>query len=70
MYCQTSSSVQLESGNTRIDSPLFDAAVVEVPQLGALVLRVPLVEASRNENTRSFARLFSSSRRAPPKAAS
>ena len=46
------------------------AGVVEVPQLGTLVLRVPAVPGSRNEKIRSLARDFSSSRRAPPKAAS
>src|SRR5580765_6306591 len=39
MYCHTSSSVQFDSGKTRIDS-----RIVEIPQLGALVLRVPLTE--------------------------
>ena len=42
MYCQTSSSVQFESGNTRMLSPGFDARVEQVPQLRPLVLRVPL----------------------------
>jgi hypothetical protein len=39
------------------------AGIVEVPQLGPLVLRVPAMLAERNEKTRSLARLFSSSRR-------
>ena len=43
MYCQTSSSVQLLIGKTRMLSPLRDPTVVEVPQLGPLVLRVPAV---------------------------
>ena len=47
------------------------ARVVERPQLGALVLRVPAVLCRcGSEKMRSLARLFSSSRRAPPKAAS
>jgi hypothetical protein len=46
------------------------AGVVEVPELGALVLRVPAVLRVRKEKMRSLARTFSSSRRAPPKAAS
>ena len=44
MYCHTSSSVQLDSGNTRIDLAFVDPGVVEVPQLGTLVLRIPLAE--------------------------
>ena len=45
MYCQTSSSVQLESGKTRMLSPLLILPVEQVPQLRPLVLRVPLVHA-------------------------
>ena len=41
--------------------------VVDLPQLGALPLRVPLVLRRANEKMRSLARDFSSSRRAPPK---
>ncbi len=41
MYCQTSSSVQLESGKTRMLSPGILAGVVELPQLRPLVLRIP-----------------------------
>ena len=44
MYCQTSISVQLESGNTRKCSPERLAAVEQVPELGPLVLGVPLPE--------------------------
>ena len=44
MYCQTSSSVQFDSGNTRRCSPGADARVVEVPQLRALAPRVPAAE--------------------------
>ena len=47
------------------------ARVVEAPQLRALVLRVPAVlGASGTRRSRSLARDFSSSRRAPPNAAS
>ena len=71
MYCQTSSSVQFESGNTRMLSPLCFLRVVEIPQLRPLPFRVPaMLRRSRNEKMRSFARDFSSSRRAPPNAAS
>ncbi len=52
-------------------SPWCDARVVKIPQLGALVLRVPLARTRRgSEKTRSLARAFSSSRRAPPMQAS
>ncbi len=44
MYCQTSSSVQFEIGNTRMFSPGMDAGVIQVPQFGTLRLRVPLAE--------------------------
>jgi hypothetical protein len=42
MYSHTSSSVQFDSGNTRTLSP-GGCAVVQVPQLRALRLRVPAV---------------------------
>ncbi len=44
MYCQTSSSVQLEIGNARRCSPGRSTRVVEVPQLRPLAARVPLAE--------------------------
>ena len=44
MYCQMSSSVQLREREHPDVLALAVAAVVEVPQLGALVLRVPLAE--------------------------
>ena len=47
-----------------------DARVVDVPHFRPLVLRVPDMLALRKEKMRSLARDFSSSRRAPPKAAS
>jgi len=42
MYCQTSSSVQLERGKDADALARRDARVVEVPQFGTLILRVPL----------------------------
>ena len=44
MYCQMSSSVQLRQREDPDVLALAVAAVVEAPQLGALVLRVPLAE--------------------------
>ena len=41
MYCQTSSSVQFDSGKTRIDSPWLMPGVEQVPQFRPLVARVP-----------------------------
>ena len=70
IYCQISISVQLLMGKTRKCSPMMLAAVVEIPQFRALVLGIPLAKASRWEKKRSLARAFSSSRRAPPRAAS
>ena len=46
------------------------AAVKQVPQFGALVFGVPLSKLVAVRKNRSLARAFSSSRRAPPKAAS
>jgi hypothetical protein len=48
----------------------MDAGVVEVPQLRPLVLGVPAVLVVAEREMRSLARDFSSSRRAPPMAAS
>ena len=44
MYCQMSSSVQLRQREDADVLALAVAAVVEAPQLGPLVLRVPLAE--------------------------
>ena len=44
MYCQTSSSVQFESGNAPDVFAGQQPAVVQVPQLGPLALGVPLPE--------------------------
>ncbi len=59
MYCQTSSSVQLLIGNTRTCSPAVHARVVQIPQLGALVLRIPLAElVAEREHALLCARLL------------
>src|SRR5947209_3625974 len=70
MYSHTSSSVQFESGNTRIDSPRRLRALYSRHSSGRWLFGSHLCCADRNENTRSFARERSSSRRAPPNAAS
>ena len=44
MYCQTSSSVQLLIGKIAHVLALVDPAVVEAPQLGPLVARIPAAE--------------------------
>ena len=52
-------SVQLESGKTRMLSPGFDAAVEEVPQLGALILGIPLAAGvAEGEDALLGARFF------------
>ena len=43
MYCQISSSVQLDSGKARMLSPFALARIIEVPQFRPLLLRVPAV---------------------------
>jgi hypothetical protein len=70
MYCQISSSVQFDSGKTRIDSP--DAMrVLNIFHIsGRWFFGSHTCWALRKEKMRSLARDFSSSRRAPPKAAS
>ena len=71
MYCQMSSSVQLDSGNTRTCSPGRCRGEEQAPQLRTLTPRIPLPElVAQRLNTRSLARAFSSSRRPPPKTAS
>ena len=70
MYCQTSSSVQFEIGNTRTCSPLRILALKRDHSSGRWRLGSHWPKSSRNENTRSLARARSSSRRAPPNAAS
>jgi hypothetical protein len=70
MYCQMSSSVQLLIGNTRIDSPFSLRALYRCQSSGRWCLGSQRCCAERKLKMRSLARLFSSSRRAPPKAAS
>src|SRR6476469_5615989 len=70
MYCQMSSSVQFEIGKQRIDSPLCLRPLYRRQSSGRWFFGSQRCCAERNEKTRSFARDFSSSRRAPPKAAS
>src|SRR5690606_41792782 len=65
-----SSSVQFDNGNTRILSPLLTLPLYRFHSSGRWFFGSQLWFLSRNEYTRSFARDFSSSRRAPPKAAS
>src|SRR5436309_13095120 len=70
IYCQTSSSVQFESGNTRIDSPDWRRVLKSLHSSGRWLRGSQPCPFERNEKIRSLARLFSSSRRAPPIAAS
>src|SRR6266705_1181922 len=70
MYCQTSSSVQLLIGNTRMCSPFATRVLYRLHSSGRWFFGSHWPNSSRKENTRSLARAFSSSRRAPPMAAS
>jgi hypothetical protein len=70
MYCQTSSSVQLDSGNTRMLSPVRMRLFRSVQSSGRWCFGSHWPFASRSEKMRSLARDRSSSLRAPPKAAS
>ena len=70
MYSQTSSSVQFDSGNTRTFSPLRMRPLYRFHSSGRWFLGSHWPNSSRKERIRSFARARSSSRRAPPKAAS
>ena len=70
MYCQTSSSVQLEIGNTRMLSPGCLRVLYRRHSSGRWFFGSQRCCAERKEKIRSLARDFSSSRRAPPKAAS
>src|SRR5215216_3134463 len=70
MYCHTSSSVQFESGNTRTCSPLRWRPLKMFHSSGRCARGSHWPWSSRNEKIRSFARARSSSRRAPPNAAS
>ena len=70
MYCHTSSSVQLEIGNTRKCSPGCRRVLNSVHSSGRWSLGCHWPKLSRCEKMRSLARAFSSSRRAPPISAS
>ena len=70
MYCHTSSSVQLEIGNTRKCSPGCSRVLNSVHSSGRWALGCHWPKLSRCEKMRSLARAFSSSRRAPPISAS
>jgi hypothetical protein len=65
-----SSSVQFDRGNTRTLSPGMMRALYRSHSSGRWCLGSQRCCALRKENTRSLARDFSSSRRAPPMAAS
>ena len=65
-----SSSVQFDSGNTRMCSPLRWRPLYRLHSSGRCARGSQAPNSSRKLNTRSFARAFSSSRRAPPKTAS
>ncbi len=70
VYSQMFSSVQLDRGNTRMVSPLAILVLYRRQSSGRWLRGSQTWPAERNEKMRSLARLFSSSRRAPPKAAS
>src|SRR2546421_129660 len=65
-----SSSVQLDSGKTRIDSPACTRPLNRLHSSGRWFFGSHWPNSSRKLNTRSLARAFSSSRRAPPNSAS
>src|SRR5689334_15088024 len=66
MYCQTSSSVQFEIGNTRMFSPGWTRVLYRSHSSGRWAFGSHWPNSSRKEKMRSLARAFSSSRRAPP----
>src|SRR3954447_9763874 len=70
MYCHTSSSVQFDKGNTRRVSPGLWRVLYVRHSSGRCCLGSQRCCADRREKIRSFARDFSSSRRAPPNARS
>ena len=69
-YCQMSSSVQSDRGNTRMCSPARWRPLNSDHSSGRWFFGSHCPNSSRKEKTRSLARAFSSSRRAPPKTAS
>ena len=70
MYCHISSSVQLLRGNTRMLSPFLIRALYMSHSSGRWFLGSHWWNSFLKENIRSLARDFSSSRLAPPNAAS
>ncbi len=70
MYCQTSISVQFDSGKTRMLSPGRRRPFSRFHSSGRWCFGSHCPLASRSEKMRSLARERSSSRRAPPNAAS
>src|SRR4030067_782717 len=70
MYCQTSSSVQLDKGKTLMDSPFLTFPLYMFQSSGRWFFGSHWCFLSRNEYIRSLALDFSSSRLAPPNAAS
>ena len=58
MYRQISISVQLLKGKTRMCSPLVEPAVIEAPQLGPLMARVPLAEGIAERENALFRARF------------
>ena len=44
----------------------IQSGIIEIPNFRPLILRIPLAERIAETKNRSFARAFSSSRRAPP----
>ncbi|CAM4019011.1 hypothetical protein TSST111916_18345 [Tsukamurella strandjordii] len=70
MYCQMSSSVQLDRGKTRMCSPRACRPLKMFHSSGRCARGSHCPNRSRKLKMRSLARALSSSRRAPPKAAS
>src|ERR1017187_8787873 len=66
MYCQMSSSVQLDRGNTLMCSPLCIRVLKMFHSSGRWLFGSHWPNSSRKEKTRSLALAFSSSRRPPP----
>ena len=70
MYCQTSSSVQSESGNALRCSPGITLVWYRCQNSGRRCFGSHWPKVSRNDRTRSLALALSSSRLAPPMHAS
>ena len=65
-YDQMSNSVQFDNGNTRMFSPLRCRPLYRLHSSGRWLRGSHWPNSSRKLKKRSFARAFSSSRRAPP----